>query len=279
MDHDSIVKILMADGLPVAGTLEYCAPEESEIYYPANYLIYVEKGCLRLHVNEQAYAVRGGEFLLVRKFTNATYYKELEENQDGFREHIFILYDDFIKEVIGAFLPPNGSGQEPYRVTKLARSPILKGLFKSLEVYLEANIVPDHSVMILKTREALHGLLQAKPELIHTFIDFSRPEKADLLRFMENNFTQKLSLEHFARLTGRSLATFNRDFRKVFNCPPYQWIKQQRLLLAKRLLTFTPKIPSAVYLEVGFEDLAHFSRSFKKQFGINPSEVQKELNR
>lgn len=30
---------------------------------------------------------------------------------------------------------------------------------------------------------------------------------------------------------------------------------------------------SDIYIELGFEDLAHFSRSFKKYFGKNPSEV------
>ena len=44
-----------------------------------------------------------------------------------------------------------------------------------------------------------------------------------------------------------------------------------------RLLTFTNKTPSVVYLEVGFEDLAHFSRSFKQEFGINPSAVEKKV--
>jgi AraC-like DNA-binding protein len=31
--------------------------------------------------------------------------------------------------------------------------------------------------------------------------------------------------------------------------------------------------PSTVYLEVGFEDLSHFSFVFKKTFGKTPSEV------
>ncbi|WP_311948720.1 helix-turn-helix domain-containing protein [Mucilaginibacter terrae] len=33
------------------------------------------------------------------------------------------------------------------------------------------------------------------------------------------------------------------------------------------------KNPNEVYLEVGFEDLSHFSFAFKKEFGKTPSEV------
>ncbi len=35
--------------------------------------------------------------------------------------------------------------------------------------------------------------------------------------------------------------------------------------------------PSKVYLESGFEDLAHFSKAFKKQFSITPSDFFKSL--
>jgi AraC-like DNA-binding protein len=74
-------------------------------------------------------------------------------------------------------------------------------------------------------------------------------------------------------LSGRSIATFHREFKRTFNTSPHQWIKERRLLKAKELLTLTNRKPSDIYIELGFEDLAHFSRSFKKHFGKNPSKV------
>lgn len=276
MAIDREIKLLTLDALPIAGIIENCAPEEAEIYYPANYLIFVEKGTLRLKVEQQSYAAPAGSFIVVRKYTKATYHKLPEENEDGFREHIFILHDNFIRETIRTFKAPTTSPPIIPSLVLLPHSTILEALIRSLEVYIEAQTGLDESLLILKTREALMGLLSARPDLIHTFIDYAKPEKADLLRFMEHNFMRNLPLRQFAQLSGRSLATFNRDFRKLFHAPPYQWIKEQRLLLAKRMLAYTPMTPSAVYLEVGFEDLAHFSRSFKKYFGHNPSEVVKE---
>lgn len=85
---------------------------------------------------------------------------------------------------------------------------------------------------------------------------------------------RNITLEKFAEMSGRSLSTFNRDFRKIFQMSPHKWIKQKRLELARKLLISTSKKASDVYLEVGFEDLAHFSRSFKSYFGLNPSEVK-----
>ncbi len=45
-----------------------------------------------------------------------------------------------------------------------------------------------------------------------TLFDFSEAWKIDLLDFMEQNYTEDMTLEEFASYTGRSLATFKRDF-------------------------------------------------------------------
>ncbi|MGE8514401.1 MAG: helix-turn-helix domain-containing protein, partial [Chryseobacterium culicis] len=75
----------------------------------------------------------------------------------------------------------------------------------------------------------------------------------------------------FGYLTGRSLSTFNRDFRKIFQTTPQRWLTQKRLELAFYHLSEKNKKPSDVFLEVGFEDLSHFSHAFKKQYGFAPS--------
>ncbi len=53
---------------------------------------------------------------------------------------------------------------------------------------------------------------------------------------------------------------------------------QQRLQLARKMMVQSGKKASEVYLEVGFEDLAHFSKRFKSQYGVNPSEVHRLAN-
>jgi AraC-like DNA-binding protein len=84
-----------------------------------------------------------------------------------------------------------------------------------------------------------------------------------------------LPLEKFGYLTGRSLSTFNRDFRKTFSSTPQKWLTKKRLELAHYQITEHSKKPVDVYLEVGFEDLSHFSFAFKKQFGYIPTTLVK----
>ncbi|WP_460582710.1 helix-turn-helix domain-containing protein [Hymenobacter arcticus] len=128
-------------------------------------------------------------------------------------------------------------------------------------------------MLTLKVREALLLLLQTNPELQAVLFDFTEPGKIDLAAFMEKNFQFNVALSRFAYLTGRSLATFKRDFERLFRLSPSRWLVRRRLQEAHYLLKEQGKTPSEVYLDVGFEDLSHFSFAFKKLYGAAPSKI------
>ncbi len=90
---------------------------------------------------------------------------------------------------------------------------------------------------------------------------------------MKRNFRYNVTQDKLAFLTGRSLATFKRDFEKTFGTTPNKWIQEQRLRDAYYLIHEKKLRPSDVYLQVGFESLSHFSYAFKQFFGKNPSAV------
>ncbi len=268
------MKMIECDGFVIAGTIEHDCKGETSVYYPANFLIYVEQGTLSLKVDSQTYTINEGEFGLIRKYTHGAFYKTWKPVQQSFKDHIFVLHDSFIREVIRNFKLPEDYMPCTVPMIRFPDSPILKGLMKSIDIYITGQAKLNRDLIRLKTMEALYALTQLKPELIHIFNEFSEPARADLVNFVENNFTQNISLDQFAELSGRSLSTFTRDFKKEFKTSPYKWLKQKRLELAKKLLLQTKKTASEIYLEVGFEDLGHFSRSFKSYFGYNPSDVK-----
>ena len=129
-----------------------------------------------------------------------------------------------------------------------------------------------NSVGLLKVKEAVLLLLHTMPELQDFLFDFSEPHKIDLEKFMLTNFHFNIPVEKFAQLTGRSLAGFKRDFQKTFNMAPRAWLQDKRLTEARHLIEKKNRKPSAIYLDLGFESLSHFSHSFKKKFGKAPTE-------
>jgi AraC-like DNA-binding protein len=91
---------------------------------------------------------------------------------------------------------------------------------------------------------------------------------------MEPNCKFNVPVENFARLTGRSLASFKRDFDKVFGMPPRHWLQNKRLTEAHAQIINDNKKPSSICLELGFESFSHFSCAFKKQFGYSPKDIR-----
>ncbi len=148
----------------------------------------------------------------------------------------------------------------------------IKGYFSSLMPYFAHPEKLTPTLEYVKTIEAIELLLR-KPALKDFLFDFTEPHKIDLKEFMSRHFSYNIPLAQFARLTGRSLSTFKRDFAKIFSTTPEKWLQKQRLEQAYFLITQKNKRPSEVYLEVGFENLSHFSTAFKKEFGTNASSL------
>jgi AraC-like DNA-binding protein len=125
----------------------------------------------------------------------------------------------------------------------------------------------------LKISEAISILRMIDPNVDSVLANFASPGKIDLVNFMQRNFMFNMSLEKLGYLTGRSLSTFNRDFKKLFHTTPQKWLTEKRLELAYYHLAEKKRKPTEVYLEVGFEDLSHFSFSFKKKYGLSPNQL------
>lgn len=162
--------------------------------------------------------------------------------------------------------PYAGSG-----LVALESNAFIRGFFDSLVPYFEAGQTFSEAMVRLKTQEAIELLLQHDPALKDLLFDFHAPYKVDLAEYMGRHFMFNVPLEKFARLTGRSLAAFKRDFGQRFGMAPGKWLQQRRLEEAHRLLLTDGRKPSDVYLDVGFENFSHFSYSFKKVYGQSPS--------
>jgi AraC-like DNA-binding protein len=80
-----------------------------------------------------------------------------------------------------------------------------------------------------------------------------------------------LSMEETASYTGRSLAAFKRDFKKISSLSPEKWLIQKRLEVAYDKIRNDGKKVSEVCFEVGFKNLSHFSTAYKRQYGVPPT--------
>lgn len=160
-----------------------------------------------------------------------------------------------------------------HKIKTLKKHPLLESFFASLIPYFDLESQLPEKIISIKIDEAITILRTLDKNIDSLLADFSQIDKVNLADFMEKNYMFNLTMEKFGNLTGRSLTTFKRDFKKAFNTTPQKWIIKKRLELAHYQLSEKKRKPIEVYLETGFEDLSHFSFAFKKHFGYAPSEL------
>ncbi len=93
---------------------------------------------------------------------------------------------------------------------------------------------------------------------------------ARVLRHAESRLVEAHTLVDLARTAGLSKYHFLRTFKCVTGITPHQWLLRARLRDAARRLVTSRAPITEIALDVGFEDLSNFIRSFRAEFGVSP---------
>ena len=89
----------------------------------------------------------------------------------------------------------------------------------------------------------------------------------------------ELSMAEMAYYTGRSLSTFKRDFKHYSDLTPQKWLIRPRLHAAHELIRKGGRKVSDICYEVGFGNLSHFSKVYKRYFqGLLRQNMKIELH-
>ena len=93
---------------------------------------------------------------------------------------------------------------------------------------------------------------------------------------MSENFLYNLKIEEFAKLCGRSLSGFKRDFKTTFNTTPSRWVKSKRLEHARALLSESNLNINQICYDCGYINSSHFIKSFKEKYNIPPQKYRSD---
>lgn len=240
-------------------------------------LSFVLSGKLELRFVKEKVEASTGRILLIRKNELVKSSKIPEESGLPFKSINIAL----TQEVLRNYAIQNKiEKQEKYfgpPILDLSNNKFVKAYMESLLPYIDESGKFSPQLAQIKTVEAIELLLASSSIIKQLLFDLSEPHKIDLEKFMSLNFLFNVSISEFARLTGRSLSTFKRDFKTIFNETPEKWLRYRRLDEAKYLISEKGLKPSQVYYSVGFENFSHFSDAFKQRFGFNASRIAKSL--
>ncbi|HRO47465.1 AraC family transcriptional regulator [Agriterribacter sp.] len=248
---------------------------------------------LFIHYNLITYTIRGKKTFYHREkswtltdnsclFTRRTAYNQEKDDLEGWEVIAFYFGDDFLRQVFREYrqyLPLKNLPSPPIdMLIEINVNEITRAFFYGMIPYFTQKIPPSESLLELKFKELLFNVFSdpLNANFLAYINSIDDQYKTPLWQIMEANYTFNLSIDEFARIAQRSVATFKREFYAYYHTTPGKWLTEKRLEYAKLLLETSKKNVGEIAYASGFENLTHFSRTFKQKYLLSPLQYRNE---
>lgn len=242
-------------------------PNEACFYYAVNGETHLRTPTQQITIqSEDALVLNCGNYLAEWFSTNES------ETCEVIAVH---FYPEVLKKIYDKELP--GFLKEVDKITPIApqktkAGELIKNYISSLQFYFENEELISDELLRIKLKELI--LLLAKTDnakgITQLLASLFSPATYSLKEVVESHIYTNLTIEDFALLANVSVSTFKREFTKIYQQSPARYIKEQKLKRAAELLKKTNQRISNIAFDCGFTEVAHFSSSFQKHFGISP---------
>lgn len=122
-----------------------------------------------------------------------------------------------------------------------------------------------HLIAWRDNQRTFHSLLSKKKRI---------PPKRNLSRMLETLDLLHLTVSDLAHLSGRSLSSFNRDFKETYEITPKKWLQEKKLSKAKEILEGKEFSVTEVAFAMGYENVSAFIKAFKLKYGVTPKQIK-----
>ncbi len=158
-------------------------------------------------------------------------------------------------------------------MVKLKASTLIKKYIESLLFYFENPQLVTEDILVLKLKEIILLLLQTEnsPKVIEILTNLFSPKTFSFKEIIEAHIFSSISISELAQLTHHSLSSFKREFKKIYNDTPANYIRNRRIEKGAKMLLLSDDPISHIAYDCCFQDIAHFSKSFKAKYGQSPS--------
>lgn len=223
-------------------------------------LIYVVRGCVNCTVNNIEYKLYEGDFGLALPYDIHSY-----TPCDDTLYWVGVFSEDYVRQF-----------------SKQVGGKIANGFrFRCDEVTLEmlkSILINQDRPSTLRLKSCLYAICDAFLSSI-TLSEAKTEKKRTVIMITDyilQNHTSNITLKDIARLLGYDYNYVSRYFHTLFNMSFKDLVNMYRLETAVRLIDETDKKMTDIALESGFQSIRTFNDTFRKHFGINPSEHKKK---
>lgn len=271
MDSRSIRQFMSQDGPPiqVMPAFHTSISRHSHSFFE---LVYVMDGFCLHSVDDRTALLMEGDFFLLHPGQSHSYAGE----------RIVNIYNCLFEE---SEIPPSLK-------TLAAFSPDAVGLYHSMHLDLEERKTISRHLASMVSELQNHPLgweTKLRAHLSMLLVEYARcwekhlaqsDEKQSFIGYVtpalahiDQHYAQRLTVRDIAASVGVSPDYLTRQFHKVTGITPQEYLRRFRFARAMELLQAGLPV-GEVAARVGFSNLCHFSREFKKEMGVTPSQYK-----
>lgn len=265
----------------------------NEFYSPAPFrsfsIKYVVDGSELYSVNGNKYVIKNQQYLLANKHSEGFVEVDSKKSVTGI---CIDVAPDILSEVVASYLKPDSSISDLALDQFFNSTGFLENRYNAHHTHLGQFMLQLEGVLKhnptheLNLNKEFYYILSEKIiqdhipvfKQLHSIKAIKAETKKELIRkiykgkdYIDFYFRSPLHIDIIAREVGLSEYHFFRLFKSVLSITPHQYIIQKRLIFAKDIIEKEGVNISAASALSGFSDIYSFSRSFKKYFGVSPS--------
>lgn len=251
--------------------------QQNPVFQDEACFLYFNEGGSHISAPTEKITIKERESILLKC---GSYFADLFQNSStGICEVCVIhLFPDILERIFNEEVPFFVKQEKISKYTyRLSQKNVIDHFITSLDFYFENPELAKEEILYLKIKELVLLLLhtEAAETILELYSYLFSPQKASIAEVIESHLYSNLSLEQLAFLTGQSLSTFKREFKKHFGDTPARYIRNKKMKKAADLLCYSSLSVSEISFQVGYEDSSYFSRLFNQKFDVLPSDYRR----
>ncbi|MDY8137688.1 AraC family transcriptional regulator [Aquimarina sp. 2201CG5-10] len=277
MEIVTLPKDLQLEDVPLIQMFDYETSDEcskQRINLTQNTISFLREGFKEVITDNSSISIHNSDFLLM-KSGHCLMTEKLSIAKNHYRSILLFFSDQTIFEFIRKYNITHKKNVEGASVMAFQYDHFIHTFVSSLIDINKLDSNVRNKILQVKFEELMLYLIEKQGVIfLYSLIENINDQSRNLIKIVENNKLNKLTLKELAFLSNMSVSTFKREFEKHFQESPIKWFQDKRLEYSAFLLKSESKRPSDIFEEIGYENLSNFIHAFKTKFGVTPKQYQ-----
>lgn len=236
--------------------------------------LFVKEGLFKYQLNDYQINVPSSYSLFLNCLNSGN---QIHNSKNGCEVIIVTFHADILKKIYDRELPALLHKPENIVSNKsserINNDILIQKYVEGLLFYFENPSLVSEDILILKLKEIILLLSQTQnAESVQIILSqlFS-PAAYTFKQVIEANLFSHMTVEELAQQMNLSTSSFKREFVRLYNDSPANYIRNRKLEKAAELLLVSNERISDIAFNCGFNDLANFTKSFNEKYHTSPT--------